>query len=79
MSDRLLMTFLEQLIQELETLPEPFIDEVLDYVSFIKNRHFVKKPEGLGKASFDEDWWDNLAKPAGWSLTRTGFFWGDRF
>ena len=58
----LLMTSLEQLIQELETLPEPLIDEVLDYVSFIKNRHFLKKTERLRKVSFDEDWWDNLSR-----------------
>ncbi len=57
-----LMTSLEQLIQELETIPESLIDEVLDYVSFIKNRHFLKKTEGLRKVSFDEDWWDNLSR-----------------
>ena len=61
MGDRQLMTSLEQLIQELETLPEPLIDEVLDYVSFIKNRH-VLQPGELRKASFDEDWWDNLSR-----------------
>ena len=55
------MTSLEQLIQELETLPEQLIDEVLDYVSLIKNSHFLRSEE-LRKASFDEDWWDNLSR-----------------
>ncbi len=55
------MTSLEQLIQELETLREALIDEVLNYVSFIANRHSLPS-EGLQKASFDEDWWDNISR-----------------
>lgn len=50
------MTSKERLRLELETLPEELIGEVLDYVRFVKNR----QPKNLGKASFDEDWWNNL-------------------
>lgn len=46
----------EQLIQELETLAEELIDEVLDYIGFIKNR----QPKNLIKVSFSDEWWDNL-------------------
>lgn len=34
------MTSKDQLIQELENLPEQLIDQVLDDIAFIKHRHF---------------------------------------
>lgn len=55
------MTAREQLLQELETLPEELIGEALDYICLIKNRHRPQPaaPPETGK-SLGSDWWDNL-------------------
>ncbi|VXD23672.1 conserved hypothetical protein [Planktothrix serta PCC 8927] len=57
------MTSKDQLIQELENLPDQLIDQVLDYIAFIKHRHFLqleKQPDL--RTSLNEDWWDNLSR-----------------
>ncbi|MFM6257361.1 MAG: hypothetical protein ACKPFD_06920 [Dolichospermum sp.] len=50
----------EQLIQELENLPDQLIVQVLDYIAFIKHRHCLQleKPSNL-RASLHENWWDH--------------------
>ncbi len=55
------MTAREQLLQELETLPEELIGEALDYICFIKSRHRPQRqaPPEPG-ATLGSDWWDNL-------------------
>lgn len=56
------MTSKERLIQELETLPEQLIDEILDYMRVLKNRHVLQTENSpKPRAKFDEEWWDNLA------------------
>jgi len=57
------MTSKDRLTQELKNLPDQLIDQVLDYITFIKYRHFFrleKQPEL--RANLDEDWWDNLSQ-----------------
>jgi hypothetical protein len=52
----------ERLIQELETLPEQLIDEILDYMRVLKNRHALQTENApKPRANFDEEWGDNLA------------------
>lgn len=50
------MTSKDQLIQQLENLPEQLIDQVLDYIAFLKHRHFLQleKQSDL-KTSLDEN------------------------
>lgn len=57
------MTSKEQLIQELETFSEQFIDEILDYINLRKNQHLSKLDESTkSRGGFDEEWWDNLSQ-----------------
>jgi len=57
------MTSREQLMQELEALPEQFIDEILEHLKFIKNSRLSKLGESpKPRAIFDDEWWNNLSQ-----------------
>ncbi len=66
------MTSREQLMQEIETLPEQFIDEMLEHLNLIKSKRLSKLEEPpKPRAGFDEEWWNSL-------LQFTPDFLGDR-
>jgi hypothetical protein len=64
------MTIKEQITQELEKLPEPVLQEVLDFVEFLKTKHKKKMLEItiMSESSLAKDWlkpeedaaWQNL-------------------
>ena len=55
------MTTKEQLIQELDTLPEELIKEALDFICFIKNRDRPQlETSATNNENIGSDWWDNL-------------------
>ncbi len=57
------MSSRKQLIQEIETLPEQFIDEILEHLKFIKSNYLAKQQESLQlRRGFDEVWWNNLSQ-----------------
>lgn len=57
------MTSREQLIQELEAIPEQFIDEILEHLNLIKSNYLAKQQESLmSRSGFDEEWWNNLSQ-----------------
>ncbi|MCF3607719.1 hypothetical protein L2E81_14400 [Planktothrix agardhii 1033] len=45
------MTSKDRLTQELKNLPDQLIDQVLDYITFIKYRHFLFLLSPLGNLS----------------------------
>lgn len=69
------MTTKEQLIQELETLPEELMKEALDFIYFIKHRPQPKAltttSENIRSENIGSDWWDNL--PASYNKSRLIF------
>ncbi len=45
------------LVKELEHVPDPLLDEVLDFVQFIKRKHAEKMESALlSEASLAKDW-----------------------
>ncbi len=72
-----MMTTKDQLIQELETLPEELMKEALDFICFIKLKRSPqpKAPtttsENIGSKNIGSDWWDNL--PASYNKSRLIF------
>jgi hypothetical protein len=52
------MTIKEQLIQEIEEVPEPLLQEVLDFIQFLQNKHQTEKLEItlLSENSLQKDW-----------------------
>jgi hypothetical protein len=64
------MTKKELLIKEIEGVPEPFLDEVLDFVYFLKSKKNKEKMEIViaSESSLKKDWlrpeedeaWQNL-------------------
>ncbi len=57
------MTSREQLMQEIETLPEQFIDEILEHLKLIKSNYLAKSEESLKpRRGFDEVWWSSLSQ-----------------
>ena len=59
----------QELLQEIERLPEELVTEVLDYVRCLKKTRAIVEdsPEAIELAStldnsaeFDANWWDNL-------------------
>ena len=65
------MTIKEQITQELEKLPEPVLQEVLDFVQFLKTKQQQKemlKITIMSEFSLEQDWlkqeedaaWQNL-------------------
>lgn len=51
----------ERLIQEIELIPEGLIDEILEYLSFLKWRNDLTSQSSTPKNKLDENWWKNLA------------------
>ena len=57
------MTSREQLMQEIETLPEQFIEEILMHLKFIKSNYLAKQEElPKYRRGFDEEWWSSLSQ-----------------
>ncbi len=64
------MTIKEQLLQEIDKTPEPLLEEVLDFLQFLQNKHRQDKLEitFLSELSLQKDWlkpeeeeaWQNL-------------------
>jgi hypothetical protein len=60
----------ELLIKEIDQVPEPYLDEVLDFVKFLKPKIIKEKPDTAmaNESSFKKDWlrpeedeaWQNL-------------------
>jgi len=52
------MTIKEQLLQEIEKLPEPLLKEVLDFIQFLQNKHQQEKLEitHISESSLQKDW-----------------------
>lgn len=60
----------ELLIQEIEQIPEPFLEEILDFVRFLKTKATAEilEPSILSESSLKKDWlkpeeneaWQNL-------------------
>lgn len=48
------------LIKEIEKMPEPFIDEIYDFVSYLKTRIIKEKMEAAiaSESSLQKDWLD---------------------
>lgn len=64
------MSIKEELLQEIEKVPEPLLQEVLAFVQFLQNKHQQEKLENtlLSESSLQKDWlkpeeeeaWQNL-------------------
>jgi hypothetical protein len=54
----LTMTIKEQLLQEIEKVPEPLLQEVLDFIQFLQNKRQQEKLEItlLSESSLQKDW-----------------------
>jgi hypothetical protein len=52
------MTIKEQLLQEIEKVPEPLLQEVLDFLQFLQNKRQQEKLEItlLSESSLQKDW-----------------------
>jgi len=52
------MTIKELLLQEIEKVPEPLLQEVLDFIQFLQNKHQQEKLEItlLSESSLQKDW-----------------------
>ena len=63
------MTNRAVLLQEIETLPETCVNEVVDFVAWIKQRKILRIPETmlLSEASLSKDW-DTPEEDEAWAL-----------
>lgn len=52
------MTIKELLLQEIEKVPEPLLQQVLDFIQFLGNKHQQEKFEIalLSESSLQKDW-----------------------
>jgi hypothetical protein len=52
------MTIKEQLLQEIEKVPEPLLQEVLDFIQFLQNKRQQEKLEItlLSESSLKKNW-----------------------
>ena len=52
------MTGINQLINEIETLPSEYFQEIMDFVSYLKLKHLKNIPETmiLSEKSLAKDW-----------------------
>ncbi|MEA5595435.1 DUF2281 domain-containing protein [Rivularia sp. UHCC 0363] len=52
------MTLKEQLLQEIEKIPEPLLQQVLDFIQFLQNKRQQEKLEItlLSESSLKKDW-----------------------
>ncbi len=49
----------EQIIQEIERIPEPLLSEVLDFIQFLKQKHLSQdkwETALLSESSLQKDW-----------------------
>ena len=49
----------EQIIQQIEYIPEPLLNEVLNFIQFLKYKHLSQeklKPALLSESSLQKDW-----------------------
>jgi hypothetical protein len=50
----------EQIIQEIEYIPEPILNEVLDFIQFLKHKHLLSQETLetalLSESSLQKDW-----------------------
>ncbi|MBE9019010.1 DUF2281 domain-containing protein [Chroococcidiopsis sp. CCALA 051] len=64
------MTIKEHILQAIEQVPEPLLQEVLDFIQFLQTKHQQEKSETalLSESSLQKDWlkpeeeaaWQNL-------------------
>ncbi|MBW4505281.1 MAG: DUF2281 domain-containing protein [Scytonematopsis contorta HA4267-MV1] len=65
------MTIKEQITQEIEKLPEPLLQEILDFVQFLQTKHQAREIREItimSESSLQKDWlrpeedavWKNL-------------------
>jgi Protein of unknown function (DUF2281) len=65
------MTIKEQITQEIEKLPEPLLQEILDFVQFLQTKHQgreIREITIMSESSLQKDWlrpeedaaWQNL-------------------
>ncbi len=53
------MNYKEQIIQQIEHIPEPLLNEVLDFIQFLKYKHLSQKKLEtalLSESSLQKDW-----------------------
>ncbi|MEH1770945.1 DUF2281 domain-containing protein [Nostoc sp.] len=53
------MTIKEQITQEMEKLPEPLLQEILDFVQFLQAKHQQQNILGItimSESSLEKDW-----------------------
>jgi len=60
----------DHIVEEIKSLPEPLLDEVIDFIEFLKSKNKTKKLEtlDLAESSLKKDWlspeedlaWQNL-------------------
>ncbi|MES0490837.1 MAG: DUF2281 domain-containing protein [Leptospirales bacterium] len=48
----------DYIVQEIKALPEPLLDEVIDFIEFIKSKNKTEKLEtlGLAESALKKDW-----------------------
>ena len=61
------MTTREKIVQEIEELPEPVLDEIMDFVRFLKHKKEQAPSETmlLSEAALEKDW-VNEAEDEAW-------------
>jgi hypothetical protein len=62
------MTSQNTLLRELDTLPSRYMDEVLDFVAYLKQKHLASIPETalLSEAALSKDW-DSPEEDEAWA------------
>ncbi len=53
------MTIKEQITQEIEKLPEPLLQEILDFVQFLQTKHQareIREISIMSESSLQKDW-----------------------
>jgi hypothetical protein len=62
------MTSQKALLRELAALPPRYVDEVFDFVAYLKHKHFASIPETalLSEAALSKDW-DSPEEDEAWA------------
>ncbi len=53
------MNYKEQIIQQIEHIPEPLLNELLDFIQFLKYKHLSQKNSQtalLSESTLQKDW-----------------------
>lgn len=60
------MTIKEQILQAIAQVPEPLLEEVLDFIQFLQTKHQQEKSKAalLSESSLQKDWFKT--EEAGW-------------